>query len=169
MQSPTYCLNLSVMEVNMHLWLREYCKTRRHMHAHMYTHNGYTMHSRHPKIVWWKNLYWCPVISALLRRGLVIQPGYNRHLTLWPHVIHSPNCSTITQALSIWIRARGNGVEARLDGALLLIPANPNHLWTEVTQTTEMLRQREGICTENITCTYISQNVQYKSVWLLTI
>lgn len=108
------------------------------MHTHM--HSWYTMRRARPKIVWWKNLYWCPIISALPRRGLVTQPAYNSQRTLWPHVIHSPSCSTVAQALIIKIRARGNGVEALLDGALLLIPANPKHLWTEVTQTRETFR-----------------------------
>lgn len=49
----------------------------------------------------WKNLYWCPVISTLLRRGSVTQPVYNSPRTLWPHVIHLPICNTATQALII--------------------------------------------------------------------
>lgn len=130
------------------------------------------MHSRHPKIVWWKNLYWCPVISALLHRGLVIQLAYNSHRTLWPHDIHLPSCSTATQALIIWIRARGKGVEALLVGALLLIPANPNHFWTEVIQTREMFRwnpvRHFGILYTKYDI-YLCQNARSNPTFLLTI
>lgn len=115
------------------LYLQDYHLTGRRIactHTHKHTADA-AMHSRHPKIVWWKNLYWCPVISALLQRGLVIQLAYNSHCTLCPHM-HLPSCSTATRALIIC--KKGKGVEALLDGALRLIPANPYHLWTEVIQ-----------------------------------
>lgn len=47
-----------------------------------HVHRQYAMHSGDPKTVAWKNRYWCPVISTLLRRGSVTQPVYNSPRTL---------------------------------------------------------------------------------------